>query len=311
MPRHKYHFKFRQELNIPFETQPQINKLALSLYLPLCFSLFLCFSVSLSHPPLIAVSLSLYLSTYISTCIYIYKYNSFPTISLYIYLSLSLSCVSLTHSLSVNNSTQKYNYSRLWIHTYYTYVYMIYIYIYILNYIYFVCFHTHTHTRPTHIHTHTHTYGNNCLQYTFARYFYNASELYIVISNLCFFPAYKQILNTYRSTRNIPDIPDIPRYRIHTQTYTKNNKPYNANENEIRIPAHLYAPHTCRIRNIHKLINMRTWKQMKKHYSSNGRTAREGVPTHIHTYPTNKHTHTHLHCDPAAWLSLSLKVTHI
>lgn len=149
------------------------------------------------------------------------------------------------------------------------------------------------------------THRNNCLQYTFARYFYNASELYIVISNLCFFPAYKQILNTYRNTRNT-------RYTKYTAYHQqKNNKQnrINANENEIRIPAHLYAlSHMSYTQ--YSLTNQHEHETTTNEtLQSNGRTAREGVPTYTQTYTHTIHiyayTHTHTYSDPAAWLSLS------
>lgn len=233
------------------------------------------------------------------TSIYIYK------ILFQLSLSISVFVLCLSHySLSVNNSTTQILLSAMntYIHIYYIYYYNICVYdIYILSNIF--CLFSHKNINQTH--------RNNCLQYTFARYFYNASELYIVISNLCFFPAYKQILNTYQNTRNT-------RYTKYTAYHQQknNNKQnrINANENEIRIPAHLYAlSHMSYTQ--YSLTNQHEHETTTNEtLQSNGRTAREGVPTYTQTYThTTLHLriHTHTYSDPAAWLSLFLKVTHI
>lgn len=159
------------------------------------------------------------------------------------------------------------------------------------------------------------THRNNCLQYTFARYFYNASELYIVISNLCFFPAYKQILNTYRNTRNTR----YTKYTAYHQKKNNNNKQnrINANENEIRIPAHLYAlSHMSYTQ--YSLTNQHEHETTTNEtLQSNGRTAREGVPTYTQTYTHRHpyiyaytHTHTPTVTQPRGSLSLSQSDTH-
>lgn len=155
MPRHNTTSSSGMELNIPFETQPQINKLALkfnqtlspplsftrcpSLFLPLSLSLYLCLCVSTTNYlllcPYYSLSLCLYIST-MHTSIYIYK------ILFQLSLSISVFVLCLSHySLSVNNSTTQILLSAMntYIYTLYTtilYVYMIYIYS--LKYILFV-----------------------------------------------------------------------------------------------------------------------------------------------------------------------------
>lgn len=110
-------------------------------------------------------------------------------------------------------------------------------------------------------------------------------------------------------------------YRIPSKKKNNNKQNrINANENEIRIPAHLYAlSHMSYTQ--YSLTNQHEHKTtINETLQSNGRTAREGVPTYTQTYthtdihthnPTSTHTHTHTYSDPAAWLSLFLKVTHI
>lgn len=97
-------------------------------------------------------------------------------------------------------------------------------------------------------------------------------------------------------------------YRILSEKKNNKQNRINANENEIRIPAHLYAlSHMSYTQ--YSLPNQHEHETTKNEtLQSNGRTAREGVPTHTHTYiyHTLTHTPTHLQWPSRVALSLSL-----
>lgn len=90
----------------------------------------------------------------------------------------------------------------------------------------------------------------------------------------------------------------IPSKKKKQKDKNKQNR-INANENEIRIPAHLYAlSHMSYTQ--YSLTNQHEHETtINETLQSNGRTAREGVPTYTHThihpyiYPYT-HTPTHL-----------------
>lgn len=99
-------------------------------------------------------------------------------------------------------------------------------------------------------------------------------------------------------------------YRIPSKKNNNKQNRINANENEIRIPAHLYAlSHMSYTQ--YSLTNQHEHETTTNEtLQSNGRTAREGVPTYTQTYTHTTlhlriHTHTPTVTQPRGSLSFS------